>query len=264
MENRKNTILMVDQDIQFINAVRSNLEPYYRFNCASAGGEVFKTIERKTPDLVLTEINLEGSNGLGLAANIKSNIKLSHIPIFFVSHTVNKSFITTGLKIADSYITKPIDADELALRVKSYFRHKANIQRKYHRDFLEKSHLDGIGDQYKGSSSATQFKEKVLIAIQENLENQELDIAKLCTFLHVSPSTLRRRIKQNFDTTPVQLILNQRLEKSLVLLERRDMSVSEVAYTCGFESLSYFSRCFRRRYKIPPTKFFQKICHTSN
>jgi AraC-like DNA-binding protein len=44
-----------------------------------------------------------------------------------------------------------------------------------------------------------------------------------------------------------------RLRKAAELLVHRDGRISDVAFACGFNDLSYFNRCFRRRFGLTPT-----------
>ena len=46
-----------------------------------------------------------------------------------------------------------------------------------------------------------------------------------------------------------------RLEKAVSLLRSTSLSVTEVAYACGFSGTSYFCELFRRYYHISPGKF---------
>ena len=53
-------------------------------------------------------------------------------------------------------------------------------------------------------------------------------------------------------------VLELRLQKARAMLSdpRHDrLKISEIAYTCGFNEVSYFNRCFRRRFGASPTQF---------
>jgi AraC-like DNA-binding protein len=43
------------------------------------------------------------------------------------------------------------------------------------------------------------------------------------------------------------------LRKAAELLARGEARVSDIAFDCGFNDLSYFNRCFRRRFGLTPT-----------
>ena len=52
---------------------------------------------------------------------------------------------------------------------------------------------------------------------------------------------------------------NYRLEKSVFLLRNTAMSITEIAYACGFSNTSYFCELFRERYGTSPGKYRTKF-----
>lgn len=61
---------------------------------------------------------------------------------------------------------------------------------------------------------------------------------------------------QKYLGTPPMLYLNRyRLEKSMFLLRNTTMSITEIAYACGFSNTSYFCELFRKYYNTTPGKF---------
>ncbi len=91
------------------------------------------------------------------------------------------------------------------------------------------------------------FQEVIDANLYENLRMEEL--AFLCG---LSLSSFQRKFKSIFDISPKQYILTKRLEKAKSLLERTEMSVAEIAYSCGFEDASHFSKSFAASFKISP------------
>lgn len=56
-------------------------------------------------------------------------------------------------------------------------------------------------------------------------------------------------------TSPMLYLRRYRLEKSIFLLRNTAMSITEVAYACGFSNTSYFCELFRQNYNISPGKY---------
>lgn len=67
-----------------------------------------------------------------------------------------------------------------------------------------------------------------------------------------SPEHVARAMRAATGHTPSEWVNGVRLRRAARLLETTDQSVLEVALACGFESLSYFHRLFRRKYGMPP------------
>ena len=74
-----------------------------------------------------------------------------------------------------------------------------------------------------------------------------------------SESTFRRDFKQYFDTTPQQWLKEQRLEKALRLLQKQEMSVTQVAYEIGYENISYFIRAFKGKVGLSPKQYMLSL-----
>ena len=69
-------------------------------------------------------------------------------------------------------------------------------------------------------------------------------------------SHLFRRVKQLFGESPSDLIRQMRLEQGeRLLLAEASATVTDVAYAAGFNSLSYFCRCFQEAYGATPAAY---------
>jgi AraC family L-rhamnose operon regulatory protein RhaS len=65
--------------------------------------------------------------------------------------------------------------------------------------------------------------------------------------------------KQLTNLTPMRYLAMKRIEMSKnILIENRDFSVAEVAYSCGFATSQYFSTVFKRQEKCTPIEYRRK------
>ena len=55
--------------------------------------------------------------------------------------------------------------------------------------------------------------------------------------------------------TPFEYLQNLRIEKAKDLLRKTDCSISQICDLCAFGSLSHFSRVFREKTGVSPTKY---------
>ena len=99
--------------------------------------------------------------------------------------------------------------------------------------------------------------EEVTKYIKENL-SEDLTIVSLSSKTGLNPNKLQTGFKYLFNTTVNEYVVNMRLEKAVVLLKNNDLNVSEIAGLIGIESNSYFSKIFKMRYQISPSKY-QKL-----
>jgi AraC-like DNA-binding protein len=97
----------------------------------------------------------------------------------------------------------------------------------------------------------------ILAAIKADFADPAISAASLATRLQLSPAYLQRLL---YDTgaSLTERVLELRLQKAHAMLasaRHRRARISEIALACGFSEISYFNRCFRRRFGASPTQF---------
>lgn len=133
----------------------------------------------------------------------------------------------------------------------------------------------------KGFAYPSKVKNKLILLIMELFENfiatadsldknRALDIVKsyidenyaskitldeLSQKSYISRWHLTRLFKEISGCSPFQYLTDKRLEESKALLKTTDKSIAEIAFAVGFDSQSYFSQIFKRKYKISPLQY---------
>ena len=88
------------------------------------------------------------------------------------------------------------------------------------------------------------FLTRLTEIIHEHIDNEMFGVSELAGEIGMSRSNLLRKVKKLTNLSVSQFIREYRLERSLILLQTEDHSVSEVAYQVGFGSATYFSKSF--------------------
>jgi AraC-like DNA-binding protein len=96
------------------------------------------------------------------------------------------------------------------------------------------------------------FLQKVNTLIQVSLEDENFDTDRLCEAMCMSRTQLFRKMKSLVRQAPANYIRSVRLHKAKELLETTDLTISEIGYRTGFQTISHFTRIFKSRYGIPP------------
>src|SRR5659263_415646 len=108
----------------------------------------------------------------------------------------------------------------------------------------------------------TPMEEKFLISLMEFTEkewqNAEMKVEDFEKNIGVSKSKLYREMIRLTGKSPQVFLLHFRLRKSLQLLQTLKGNISEVAFDSGFNSPSYYARCFRKKYGIIPSALVQQ------
>jgi len=99
------------------------------------------------------------------------------------------------------------------------------------------------------------FTEVLFKIIDEKLNHSDLKSDLLGKKLGLSKAQAYRKIKALTGMSPNELIREMRLRRSLSFLQKNNKTVAEIAYYIGFNSPTYFTRVFRKRYKMLPTTF---------
>ncbi|MHB1485262.1 MAG: helix-turn-helix domain-containing protein [Saccharofermentanales bacterium] len=100
---------------------------------------------------------------------------------------------------------------------------------------------------------------RVITSFIHNHLAEKIDIDLLANELHVSVPTLYRIFNENFQMSPANYLNSIRLMQAVSLLETTDESISSISEKLGFYDFSYFSRLFKKRYKVSPFKYRKTI-----
>jgi len=125
----KNNILIVDDDPQILRLLEKYLGTAgYDIQCASDGDEMYASIKKQDPDLILLDLRLPGVQGIDLLRGLRQHMDVGVIIMTGSGEDVDR---IVGLEVgADDYVEKPFDTRELLARVRS-------VLRRYHHNQTE-------------------------------------------------------------------------------------------------------------------------------
>ncbi len=90
--------------------------------------------------------------------------------------------------------------------------------------------------------------------IEAKLSNERFGVSELAGKMNMSRSNLHRKIKSSTGSSVSQYLRKIRLKKAMGLLKEGSLTISEVAFSVGFGSTAYFSKCFRESFGFPPSE----------
>jgi AraC-like DNA-binding protein len=97
----------------------------------------------------------------------------------------------------------------------------------------------------------------VFALLMEKAGDADFGTDALAAGLAMSQPTLYRKVQAATGFSPNSLIRWWRLQLAKSMLRRDNASVAQIAYACGFNSPSYFTKCFREAYGILPVQFME-------
>ncbi|MFT7260402.1 MAG: signal transduction histidine kinase/DNA-binding response OmpR family regulator [Glaciecola sp.] len=243
----KTTLLIIDDNAELRHFISLRLSASYRILQAENGEQGFTLAQDELPDLIVSDVMMPKMTGYELTKKLKSTPATRTIPVILLTAKASKRETVEGFACgADDYLTKPFDTSELIMRVNA----QINI-RKTIRDRIQFEHSVGAVK----TSSKTPFAVNMQIEVVNHLSEPEFTVEDLANLLFMSRSTLTRKCKDKLDMSPRAYIIQIRMQHACELLQADTLSVSEIAYAVGFESLAYFSRSFKKQHGKPPSEY---------
>jgi signal transduction histidine kinase/ligand-binding sensor domain-containing protein/CheY-like chemotaxis protein/AraC-like DNA-binding protein len=221
---------------------------------ASDGLEgIHKAIEY-VPDLIISDIMMPVKDGIELCNTLKNDTRTCHIPIILVTAKSGDTNELKGLQSkADDYITKPFNAEIVKQKVINCINGRRELQKRYSQNVYLKSKDIAVSDLDE------EFLEKVQDIIDNKLMQPDFSAVDFSKELSLSRMQLHRKLKALTGLSTTEFIRSQRLKSAVKLLETTSLTVSEIAYTVGFNTPSYFTKCFKEAYKATPADYAKSL-----
>ena len=90
--------------------------------------------------------------------------------------------------------------------------------------------------------------------------SRTITIKQLAELGNMSPSSFNRVFKKETKLTPIEYLIEIRIEKAKKLLRRKEITITEIAMRCGFSSSAHFSSTFSRILNITPSEYRDSYC----
>jgi signal transduction histidine kinase/DNA-binding response OmpR family regulator len=246
----KPVILLIEDDRELSAFIAQCLRVKYNILTAFDGNEGLRKAEKQFPDLVITDIVLPGPDGITLTRKLKKNPRTAHIPVIILSAQADKQNQLEGLKNgADAFVAKPFEMEHLETRIANFIAHRKQLT-----NYLKTDKVTNPKIKETVSADEKMFQ-KIVAGIERNLSAPDLSIEKLVKETGFSQPIIYRKIKNITGLTTNELIRKVRLQHAEQLLKTKKFSVAEVMDQVGFSNHSYFSKCFRKLYKVSPKEY---------
>lgn len=99
------------------------------------------------------------------------------------------------------------------------------------------------------------FLDKLYELMEKHISDQNLNVATISKELLISHSKFNYKLKELTGETPGNLFRKFKLNKAARMLREGQHNVSEVAYTTGFGTVSYFSVAFKKQFGVSPSEY---------
>lgn len=246
------TILVVEDSREMQEFVVKQFSAEYRVLTAMDGVGALKVLEEHTVHLVISDIMMPQMDGLELCEHLKSELDYSHIPIILLTAKTTLQAKIEGMKLgADAYIEKPFSVEYLKVCVTNLLSNREKLRVSFaHSPFVQANSM-------ALTKADEVFLKTLKEIVDENMQNPDFCIDDMASLLNMSRSSLNRKIKGVLDMTPNDYIRLERLKKAAQLLKEGECKINEVCYMTGFNTPSYFTKCFQKQFGVLPKDFIK-------
>ncbi len=243
-------LLIVEDNDEIRTCIREIFEGHYVVAEACNGQEGLNQAVALMPDVIVSDLMMPLMDGVELCGQLRQDARTSHIPLVLLTARASVESRISGLETgADDYLTKPFHPAELMARVRNLVESRRQLRERFTREV--KLQLRDI----TLTSVDEQFLSKVLAVVEENLGDGDFSVENLENQMSMSKMQLYRKLKALTDQSPSEFIRTLRLKRAASMISQRSGSISEIAYTVGFNNLSYFARCFKEMHGMAPSEY---------
>jgi AraC-like DNA-binding protein len=198
------------------------------------------------------------TNGILCALKIQANIKYI-TPKFVKSYRNLKIGLASGIPVTNkNHIFE--DAILLSTRMCEIVKNKIVISNEIKALYESENRHTYIDKKLIRTLNPKEerFLTELMNFIESIWQNSNFNITEFNKALGYSKSQIYRKLKNLTDKSPNTFIRDYRLDKALKLLHDQKGNISEIAFETGFNSLAYFSKCFKSRFGLLPSKYIQQ------
>lgn len=249
-KEKKPMILVVEDNPDMLAFVRKQLTTEYSVLTAMNGIEALAVLDNHYVNLVVSDVMMPQMDGFELCKTIKSDLSYSHIPVVLLTAKTNIQSKIEGLELgADAYIEKPFSVEYLLANISSLIHNREKLRQTFAKSPFVAANTMAL------TKADEEFIWKLNDIIQANLHNPEFSMEDMADALKMSRSSFYRKIKGVLDLSPNEYLRLERLKQAAQLLKEGKSRVNEICYTVGFNSPSYFSKCFLKQFGVLPKDF---------
>lgn len=256
--NKLPLILVVDDNEPSATYITGMLSDTFKCYDVHSAEQALAMLGVLKPDLILSDLKMPGMNGIELTRAVRALPEFEDTPIILLTAETDKAMQIESFKAtANDYLTKPIEREELVLRLQNQLAISALGQQQAAEP---KDGFAEIQSDYVKSiipESATDkdraFILKLLTVVEQNYQKENFSRKEAASALAMSERQLNRTMAKLMPDNFTLFLKRYRLEKCLPMLAN-GLQITQIALEVGFGSPGYFSRCFKAEYGCLPTQ----------
>jgi DNA-binding response OmpR family regulator len=249
----RQSILIIDDDEELRKYVALLFADSFTVLEAANGEDGLQLAIDSLPDVIISDITMQGMSGLDVCEAIKGNAALSHIPVILLTATTASDIQLRGIESgADDYITKPFEKDLLKARVLGILRKRNTLQQYFYNEITLKRNDLKVSVEYK------EFLDRCIKIVEAHLDDDNFSIRTLAREVGMSHSGLYKKVKSVSGQSINGFIRFIRLRKAAEIMISTEYNIGEIAAMVGFNNIKYFRQHFNELFGMKPSEYIKK------
>lgn len=248
------SMLIVDDNPQMRQYLKQIFSANFEIFEAADGAEGLDKVYQFLPDIVISDVMMQGISGIELCSRVKEDPTLAHIPVLLLTASSSPEIKLKGIEGgADDYISKPFERELLIARVTGILKSKNNLQKYFYNEITLRSNDLKVPPDYK------EFLASCIKVVEDNLSDGDFCIKTLADQVGMSHSNLYKKIRAISGQSANGFIRFIRLRKAAEMFLNTDCTVSEAAYKVGINDPKYFREQFSKLFGLNPSEYIKKF-----
>jgi AraC-like DNA-binding protein len=151
------------------------------------------------------------------------------------------------------YLTKPVRKELLLQVILNLLQKEEKLHERILAGMQNETPFSSVDLPISKTDEA--FLQRLVQFIEAHIADPQLDARLLAKEMTISRTILYTKVKALTGQSVHEFIRSIRLQNSLKLLLEGRLSISQVAFEVGFNSHSYFDKCFVKQYKMGPREY---------
>jgi signal transduction histidine kinase/ligand-binding sensor domain-containing protein/DNA-binding response OmpR family regulator len=249
----RKSMLITDDDDEIRTYIAELFTKDFNIYEASSGEEGLSIATQYLPDIIISDIKMQGISGIDFCQAVKKEEATAHIPVILLTGTSSPQLRLEGVERgADDYIIKPFEKEYLIARVTGLLKTRNNLQNYFYNRITHKN-----SDAVKVSAEYKEFIEKCIAIVEQYIDDSEFNVTTLLKEIGMSHSNLYRKVKSVSGVSVTVFIRLIRLRKAAELMLKYNYNVNEISAMVGFNSPNYFRTQFSKLFGMKPSAYIK-------
>lgn len=250
-------ILIVDDNRELRTYLKLLLSETFEIFEAENGKEGMAIALDTQPAAIISDVIMPNVNGIQFCKDIKGATATSHIPVILLTSVGEEKGQLEGYEAgADAYLNKPVRKEILIQVILNLIQNQEKVRDRMRESILGNNTIHP--EDLAVNKRDEEFLNRLIDFINHNIANPTLDARHISEEFGISRSVLYTKIKTLTGQSVHEFVKSIRLKQSLKLLLEGRHTISQVALEVGFNSHSYFDKCFVKQYGVGPKEYVAK------